>query len=172
MAIPSSSCCCCLRKKNPIPACTYVCLGYVCSGGVVVLHSKEYTHEMYNIFPKIFFSYAATCAGSSSFKLAAIATRLLQGLEEGWKNQASMWFGKNALECMVAFVYRMRVIHIHSSQSDNNSCSKHEKWDKRQHPKKDQISQLQFLSISKQETQTHCRIDPCNSTIQLKKASY
>ena len=45
---------------------------------------------------------------------------------------------------MVAFVYRMRVIHIHSSQSDNNSCSKHEKWDKRQHPKKDQISQLQF----------------------------
>ena len=30
------------------------------------------------------------------------------------------------------------------SQSDNNSRSKHEKWDKRQHPKKDQISQLQF----------------------------
>ena len=41
-------------------------------------------------------------------------------------------------------LYRMRVIRIHSSQSDNNSRSKHEKWDKRQHPKKDQISQLQF----------------------------
>ena len=50
---------------------------------VVVVHSKEYTHEMHNIFPKIFFSYAATCAaGSSSFKLAAIATAA-QGLEEG-----------------------------------------------------------------------------------------
>ena len=91
-----------LAKEDSKPACTYVCLCYVCSGGVVV-HSKEYTHEMHNIFPKIFFSYAATCAGSSSLKLAAIATAA-QGLEEGWKNQASMWFGKNALECMVAFV--------------------------------------------------------------------
>ena len=99
VAIPSS--CCRLRKKNPKPACTYVCLCYVCSGGVVV-HSKEYTHEMHNIFPKIFFSYAATCAGSSSFKLAAIATAAVLRAE-GWKNQASMWFGKNALECMVAF---------------------------------------------------------------------
>ena len=124
-----------------------MCLGYVCSGGVVVLHSKEYTHEMYNIFPKIFFSYAATCAGSSSFKLAAIATRLLRAWKKDEKSSKQViWekcFGMYGSICIphAGNLY---------SQSDNNSRSKHEKWDKRQHPRKDQISQLQFLSISKQ----------------------
>ena len=61
---------------------------------VVVVHSKEYTHEMHNIFPKIFFSYAATCAGSSSFKLAAIATRLLRAWKKDEKIKQACDLGK------------------------------------------------------------------------------